>query len=164
MMEWACQEGDGFLLVYSVASRRSLEELHTFVEEIGKWREKPEKAALVVVGNKCDLGPDEREVSVASTSFVAFGRYCLRSDCGPLVEGELVARQLGAGYLEVSAKDGTNVREAYLELARRVLANREHYFAARSNRVRSTSKTTPASDPRIPRSFKAYCISKCLIA
>jgi GTPase SAR1 family protein len=61
--------GDAFVLVYSVTSRDSFEQIRTFAEQI--WRVKdvePDQmleqcgAFIVVVGNKCDR-EDDRQVS-----------------------------------------------------------------------------------------------------
>ena len=64
--------------------------------ELGKWvkeaREKCNDAKIVIVGNKVDLG-DKREVSED--------------------EGRRYAREIGANFIEVSAKSGKNVKEAF---------------------------------------------------
>uniref|UniRef100_A0A6B2LMK2 Uncharacterized protein n=1 Tax=Arcella intermedia TaxID=1963864 RepID=A0A6B2LMK2_9EUKA len=58
----------------------------------------------VLVGNKCDLD-GERKVSFA--------------------EAEGFAQQLGMTYIETSAKDGTNVKEMLVHIARLLQANNQ---------------------------------------
>ncbi|TCD70725.1 Ras GTPase [Steccherinum ochraceum] len=137
MLENACKEGDGFLLVYSVDSRQSLDAIQTFLDEISQWRDGAEGGRgmppLVVVGNKCDLKGGEREVSFR--------------------DGQQVADKLGAGFFEVSAKEGVNVREPYEEVARRVLTRRWHPTATQPSRSAASNVKS-----------KRYSSMKCLIA
>ena len=46
--------GQGFLLVYSITSRQSFEELETFREQILRVKD-ADKVPMVVVGNKIDM-------------------------------------------------------------------------------------------------------------
>ena len=54
--------GEGFLLVYSITSQQSFEEIKTFQQQILRVKDK-DYFPMIVVGNKCDLD-GEREVSV----------------------------------------------------------------------------------------------------
>jgi GTPase SAR1 family protein len=53
--------GEGFLLVYSITSRQSFEEILTFQQQILRVKDK-DYFPMIVVGNKADL-EGEREVS-----------------------------------------------------------------------------------------------------
>lgn len=53
--------GEGFLLVYSITSRQSYEEIMTFQQQILRVKDK-DYFPIIVVGNKCDL-EGERQVS-----------------------------------------------------------------------------------------------------
>lgn len=53
--------GEGFLLVYSITSRQSFEEIETFQQQILRVKDK-DYFPIIVVGNKCDL-EHERQVS-----------------------------------------------------------------------------------------------------
>lgn len=53
--------GEGFLLVYSINSRESFEEILTFREQILRVKDR-DYFPIIIVGNKCDLD-GERSVS-----------------------------------------------------------------------------------------------------
>ncbi len=61
MREQYMRTGEGFLLVYSITSRQSFEEITTFQQQILSVNDK-DYFPMVVVGNKCDL-EGEREVT-----------------------------------------------------------------------------------------------------
>lgn len=63
--------GEGFLLVYSITSRQSFEEITTFQQQILRVKDK-DYFPMVVVGNKCDL-EGEREVTRQGSS-----KHCWR--------------------------------------------------------------------------------------
>lgn len=61
MREQYMRTGEGFLLVYSITSRQSFEEIMTFQQQILRVKDK-DYFPIIVVGNKCDL-EGERQVS-----------------------------------------------------------------------------------------------------
>ena len=61
MREQYMRTGEGFLLVYSITSRTSFEEIPTFQQQILRVKDK-DYFPVIVVGNKCDLEV-ERAVS-----------------------------------------------------------------------------------------------------
>lgn len=61
MREQYMRTGEGFLLVYSITSRQSFEEIMTFQQQILRVKDK-DYFPIIVVGNKCDLD-SERVVS-----------------------------------------------------------------------------------------------------
>jgi GTPase KRas protein len=85
-------EGQGFLLVYSIASRPTfaqIETLHRSILRVGN-------PVLMLVGNKADRL--EREVSKD--------------------EGVALARRFGCEYVETSARTGKNVEHVFIHLIR----------------------------------------------
>ncbi|KAL3229049.1 Ras-like protein 1 [Nakaseomyces bracarensis] len=98
MREQYMRTGEGFLLVYSVTSRNSFEELITYYQQIQRVKD-VEYIPVVVVGNKSDL-ETERQVSFD--------------------EGVSLAKQLNAPFLETSAKQAINVEDAFYTLVRLV--------------------------------------------
>ena len=88
-------EGQGFILVYSIASRATFDRLDVFRQSM--MRVKRQKPIFMLVGNKCDKGY-EREVSRE--------------------EGQALARQFGCDFLETSAKTAQNVERLFTSLVR----------------------------------------------
>jgi GTPase KRas protein len=68
MREQYMRTGEGFLLVYSITSRQSFEEIITFQQQILRVKDK-DYFPMIVVGNKCDL-ESEREVSTEGAYFM----------------------------------------------------------------------------------------------
>ena len=66
MREQYMRTGEGFLLVYSITSRQSFEEIMTFQQQILRVKDK-DYFPIIVVGNKCDL-ESERQVSTEGGS------------------------------------------------------------------------------------------------
>lgn len=73
MREQYMRTGEGFLLVYSITSRSSFEEISTFHQQILRVKDK-DSFPVIVVANKCDL-EYERQVGMNgacfATTFVA---------------------------------------------------------------------------------------------
>lgn len=98
MREQYMRTGQGFLMVYSINSRNSLEELQSFYVQIQRVKDS-DHVPVVVVGNKCDL-ESERQVSYE--------------------EGLALAKLFGAVFLETSAKQNIHVEESFYELVRTI--------------------------------------------
>ncbi|KAL8873428.1 MAG: hypothetical protein Q9174_001103 [Haloplaca sp. 1 TL-2023] len=82
----------GYMLVYSVASRQSLDMVRVLRDKIlnhlgADW------VPLMVVGNKCDLKQEQRQV--------------------PEVQGRQLAEEFKCGFTEASARLNTNVSAAF---------------------------------------------------
>lgn len=54
MREQYMRTGEGFLLVYSITSRQSFEEIMTYQQQILRVKDK-DYFPIILVGNKCDL-------------------------------------------------------------------------------------------------------------
>lgn len=98
MREQYMRTGEGFLLVYLINLRHSLDELHSFYEQILRVKD-ADRVPVIVVGNKCDLEL-ERQISYE--------------------EGNQVAKAFDCPFLETSAKQRINVEEAFHLLVRLV--------------------------------------------
>lgn len=59
--------GEGFLLVYSITSRNSFEEISTFHQQILRVKDK-DSFPVILIANKCDL-EYERQVGMNGMSF-----------------------------------------------------------------------------------------------
>ncbi|KDR73287.1 hypothetical protein GALMADRAFT_251889 [Galerina marginata CBS 339.88] len=89
------RDGQGFVLIYSISSRFTFDQLERFHQCIRRVR--PENPVFVLVGNKCDKAY-EREVSKE--------------------EGSALAQQLGCEFIETSAKTAQNVHRMFSNLVR----------------------------------------------
>jgi len=98
MREQYMRTGEGFLLVYSMTSRQSFEEIVTFQQQILRVKDK-DYFPIIVVGNKCDL-ESERQVSTE--------------------EGKQLARSFGCKFIETSAKSRINVDNAFYDIVREI--------------------------------------------
>lgn len=117
MREQYMRTGEGFLLVYSVTSRQSFEEIMTFQQQILRVKDR-DYFPIILVGNKCDLD-SEREVSKQGDSH--YSALSLTSANGlPRVEGEATAKQFGCPFIETSAKLRTNVENAFYDSVREI--------------------------------------------
>ena len=74
MREQYMRTGEGFLLVYSITSRQSFEEIQVFQQQILRVKDR-DYFPIIIVGNKCDLDGD-REVSTQGTNNRFYGVNC----------------------------------------------------------------------------------------
>jgi GTPase KRas len=113
--------GEGFLLVYSITSRNSFEEISTFHQQILRVKDK-DSFPVIVVANKCDL-EFERQVGMNGTSIILHRSQVLeirlisRLDNA---EGRDLAKHFGCRFIETSAKQRINVDEAFSNLVREI--------------------------------------------
>ncbi|XP_067091350.1 ras and EF-hand domain-containing protein isoform X1 [Osmerus mordax] len=98
------RKAHGVLLLYDVTSESSFLNVREWVDQIQESTE--EHIPMCVIGNKVDLRAEQPEGSCVST-----------------MHGERLARTYSALFCETSAKEGTNVVEAVLHLAREVKRN-----------------------------------------
>ncbi|KAM9098964.1 GTP-binding protein Di-Ras2 [Sminthopsis crassicaudata] len=95
MQRLSISKGHAFILVYSITSQQSLEELKPIYEQICQIKGDVENIPIMLVGNKNDESPN-REV---------------RSS-----EGEALAKKWKCAFMETSAKMNHNVKELFQEL------------------------------------------------
>merc|ERR1712013_363031 len=95
------RSGHGFLLVYSITSTNSFEELKETYLRLSMAREAVDANAplIVLAGNKCDLD-DSRQV--------------------PTSDGEKLAQEWGCPFYETSAKEKVNNVVIYEDLVRQI--------------------------------------------
>lgn len=99
MRDLYMKTGQGFLLVFSITSTSSLNELAGLREEIIRIKD-DENIPIVIVGNKADL-EENRAV--------------------PRAKGFSISQRWGAPYYEASARTRTNVEEVFIDLCRQML-------------------------------------------
>ncbi|KAJ5397833.1 Small GTPase superfamily Rab type [Penicillium cosmopolitanum] len=141
MREQYMRTGEGFLLIYSITSRQSFEEIMTFQQQILRVKDK-DYFPIIVVGNKCDL---EKERVVSEQ------------------EGEALARQFGCKFIETSAKSRINVENAFYDLVREIRRYNKDMASYPSGSgafgARAPEGKMDVSEP----GESAGCCSKCVI-
>jgi len=122
MREQWIRFGEGFFIVYSISSRHSFDkELPQLITQLERVRDSPVTGlSLILFGNKSDLS-DQREV----------GRE----------QGEDMAKKLGGGFFEGSAKDYINLDQAYFELVRIIRKKRKDQPGEQNNTLPFTRQT-----------------------
>lgn len=120
------RDGEGFVLVYSIASRASFSRIRKFYQQIQRVKESSSaalptgsgylassmsqssfgggRAPVMLVGNKSDR-VTEREVSTQ--------------------EGSALAKDMGCDFVEASAKNCINVEKAFYEVVRSLRRQRQ---------------------------------------
>lgn len=98
MREQYMRNGEGFVLVYSITSRLSFEEVNTFYQQIRRVKDR-DFFPMILVGNKCDLESD-RQVSSQ--------------------EGRDLAKSFGCPFSETSAKQRIRVDDVFYDVVREI--------------------------------------------
>ncbi|KAI0847507.1 ras-domain-containing protein [Daldinia vernicosa] len=145
MREQYMRTGEGFLLVYSITSDQSFEEIRTFQQQILRVKDKDpaDYFPMVVVGNKCDL-ESEREV--------------------PRQDGEALAKQFGCPFVETSAKSRTNVDKAFFDLVREIRNYNRNMQGLSTNNAGNGGLNGPGTKMEVSEGeAEAGCCSKCIV-
>lgn len=98
MRDLYMKNGQGFVLVYSISSQATFNDLLELRDQILRIKDSLD-VPMVLVGNKCDL-EDERVVSKD--------------------QGQVLARQFNCTFMEASAKLKVNVPEIFYDLVRQI--------------------------------------------
>ena len=100
MRDLYIKNGQGFLIVYSITSLQTFQDIKTMKEQIMRVKG-TDKVPMLLVGNKSDL-EHQREV--------------------PYREGQGLAQTWNCPMLESSAKNTQNVNEVFIEIVREMNA------------------------------------------
>lgn len=131
--QWV-RDGSAFVLIYSITSRASFNRLTKFWELVMEVKGK-EQVVYFLVGNKCDLA-GERMVTRA--------------------EGEGLARGMGCGFLEGSAKERRNVDEVFEGVVKALRAHE----AEKPDEAKETESNATKRKPRIAKFLERLGICK----
>lgn len=106
--------GQGYILAYSISSKNSFEEVPRFREQILRVKDS-DQIPMILCGNKCDLGDNERKVTKT--------------------EAEEMAKTWGIPFFETSALAKINVEELFFTLVREV----RRIFSSQKDQQQTTS-------------------------
>lgn len=109
MIDQYIKNNQGFVLVYSINSRASLDELVGIKDQISLIKDS-ESVPIVLVGNKCDL-KNERVISFE--------------------QGRKLAEHFNCTFLETSAKNKINVHDIFYDLVAQVDAKQAKRYKKR---------------------------------
>lgn len=166
MREQYMRTGEGFLLVYSISSRQSFDEITTFQQQILRVKDR-DYFPMVVVGNKCDL-ESEREVSRQGSyplhAVLELKHRSVWLTRFLITEGEALARSFNCRFIETSAKSRINVDKAFYDIVREIRRyNREMQGYSIGSGGGSGGNGAPKPMDMEDGEQEAGCCSKCLI-
>lgn len=111
MRDLYMKSGQGFLLVFSITSKTSLQEIISLREEIIRIKD-DENIPIVIVGNKLDL-EEQRQVERG--------------------KAHALSQRWQAPYYESSARTRMNVDEVFVDLCRQMLRRDDAYDRSQDN-------------------------------
>ena len=88
------KKADGVILIYDIGEKDSFEAVENWIKSIREICK--DKLPIILVGNKCDLSDDKRQVS--------------------LKEGQDKANEFNIPFYETSCKEGINIKEVFEKL------------------------------------------------
>ncbi|PCH42671.1 ras protein [Wolfiporia cocos MD-104 SS10] len=142
MREQYMRTGEGFLLVYSITSRPSFEEISTFHQQILRVKDQ-DSFPVVVVANKSDL-EYERQVGMN--------------------EGRDLAKHFGCKFIETSAKQRINVDEAFSSLVREIRRHNKEQQTGRPGQQTSTPSGPGVYNATKTDEEVSGCCAGCVVA
>ncbi|KAK8795371.1 hypothetical protein WA538_004684, partial [Blastocystis sp. DL] len=115
------------MLVYDVSDKSSFEGISLWLQEVRKYTS--EDINLCLIGNKSDLSSN-REVSKEA--------------------GAILAKEVGASFIETSAKNAKNVEESFLRMASELVKRQ------RMRRLRETDQRRKVNKAINAVSYKSF--------
>eukprot|EP01125_Pyxidicula_operculata_P007671 TRINITY_DN259_c0_g1_i1.p1 TRINITY_DN259_c0_g1~~TRINITY_DN259_c0_g1_i1.p1 ORF type:complete len:188 (-),score=17.72 TRINITY_DN259_c0_g1_i1:74-637(-) len=102
MRDLYMKNGEGFVLVYSIISQSTFNDLSEMREQILRVKD-TNKVPMILVGNKCDLA-DQRVITTE--------------------QGQKLAEKFDCAHIEVSAKTRVNIDEVFCSVVRQIPKNK----------------------------------------
>lgn len=162
MREQYMRTGEGFLLVYSITSRNSFDEILTFHQQILRVKDK-DYFPVVVVANKCDLEYERQVGSHGEWIWSTLKRMQpLISILCSSTEGRELAKHFGCRFIETSAKQRINVDEAFSNLVREIRRYNKEQQLGRSGPGAAGGQAAGA-DAAQKKGQGSGCCSACVV-
>jgi len=141
MRDLYMKTGQGFLLVFSITSASSLDELASLRDEIIRIKD-DENVPIVIVGNKADL-EDGRAI--------------------PRARAFSISQRWAAPYYESSARTRTNVDEVFIDLCRQMLRKDDDYGGADDNDDYKYDSVGGSHKKRRRRRLREHSHPRCVV-
>jgi GTPase SAR1 family protein len=122
----ANRRADAIVLVYSITSKLSFNNVTRLHQAIITVRQGSPKTPMILVGNKCEEAGRQRQVTA--------------------LEGNVLARQMGCGFLEVSARTNYHVDDIFDLIVSELRGEQPQLFRTSSLHVRGALAQAMASD------------------
>lgn len=120
MREQYMRNGEGFVLVYSITSVRTFEQVQKLYDQIARVKDL-DSFPVILIGNKCDIEQD-RQVPTHGNQLLKkkIGRYLHVPKQYYFVEGKALAKHYGCQFLETSAKQRIRIDETFFGIVREI--------------------------------------------
>lgn len=148
MRDLYIKNGQGFIIVYSLTSRQSFQDVKLIREQILRVKGH-DRVPIVLAANKCDVQEPQREVSTE--------------------EGCNLANEWSIPYMETSAKNSTIVNSLFTEIVKEMNIKSNSYYGnsrkekKKSKKISSISTNTTGSNNKTTlsnHSTSSYTSSK----
>lgn len=162
MREQYMRTGEGFLLIYSITSRQSFEEIMTFQQQILRVKDK-DYFPIIVVANKCDLEKERAVTQEGSPSWECMRFVSQQPTLIFSAEGENLAQQFGCKFIETSAKSRVNVENAFYDLVREIRRYNKEMSSYPSGSGAFGSRAPEGKMDMSESGEHAGCCGKCIV-
>lgn len=115
---------EGLLALYSIASRESLDIALVYIKTVTGCTSGPVTFPIVLVGNKCDLPDEERQVSFEGAHYPDALCFDVIIDDMLFKEGQALAQRYQIPFFETSAKNGINIQEPFIQICHEIRRER----------------------------------------
>ena len=93
------KKAEGVILIYDIGNKATFESLEEWIKNIKESGK--ENLPIILVGNKCDLPPEKRQVE--------------------LIEGKDKAEEFNLPFFETSCKEGINIKEVFEKIVEDIM-------------------------------------------
>lgn len=120
MREQYMRNGEGFILVYSITSMQSFDEVRKLYDQIARVKDF-DSFPVILIGNKCDIEHD-RQVSTngkkKKKKYIHLRRT--RKLKKNILDGKSLAKHYGCQFLETSAKQRIRIEDTFFGIVREI--------------------------------------------
>ncbi|KAI4228612.1 MAG: hypothetical protein L6R36_001468 [Xanthoria steineri] len=165
MREQYMRTGEGFLLVYSITSRQSFEEIMTFQQQILRVKDR-DYFPIIIVGNKCVKKRSALSLSDVTPQMPSNSPplpvHTMLTKCHT-AEGEDLARSFGCAFIETSAKSRINVENAFYNIVREIRRYNKEMSSYGSGAPAAANGSANRAAPRQDGSSAGCCGGRCIV-